>query len=363
MRHPWPVFVFLLACSGSGAGDTDPEPWTLEDLTIAEGLAIRTPAFEVAAGTEIQYCYFFDVPDLGGGEALWVDRTLTAINAGSHHMNVFRVKTIVNLDPAAGTPVTLGTVGGAPIEGTLVEGHDPATDPCFKSPNWADWPLVANSQNSDPDDPYTDWVLPDGVAYRLEPGEKLMLQVHYVNASTQATPDLGKVGINFYRTAVTTPEELATLFASQQSIRICQSNPEPTYSGTCRFPAGSVTIAAANGHFHSRGTRFQIFTWDGLSTGDPTDDQRFYDSTSWDHPTMALDLDVSPPSGGGLRWTCDYRWQEPQAPATCATLDARDPEMAEDCCYTFGPIVEASEHCNVFAYYYPKVAEGDITCF
>ena len=42
-------------------------------------------------------------------------------------------------------------------------------------------------------------------------------------------------------------------------------------------------------------------------------------------------------------------------------VDARDPMMANDCCYTFGPTVETSEHCNVFLYYYPKTQ--DINCF
>ncbi len=44
-----------------------------------------------------------------------------------------------------------------------------------------------------------------------------------------------------------------------------------------------------------------------------------------------------------------------------AWLDALDPLHANDCCYTFGPKVETSEHCNVFLYYWPKTA--DVTCF
>ncbi len=50
------------------------------------------------------------------------------------------------------------------------------------------------------------------------------------------------------------------------------------------------------------------------------------------------------------------------SPEGCAAVDARDPQQANDCCYTFGPTVETSEHCNVFLYYYPK-AEGPASCF
>ena len=31
-----------------------------------------------------------------------------------------------------------------------------------------------------------------------------------------------------------------------------------------------------------------------------------------------------------------------------------------NCCYKFGPIVETSEHCNAFVYYYPKA--DNVTC-
>jgi hypothetical protein len=49
---------------------------------------------------ESQNCYFVRVPDLANGQGFWVDRVLTAINPSGHHVNVFRVKTIISLDPA-----------------------------------------------------------------------------------------------------------------------------------------------------------------------------------------------------------------------------------------------------------------------
>ena len=94
------VVVFALL---AGCGDNVPEyePWLLKEASRQDGFWIRTPEFEVAAGDEIQDCYFFEVP---GDADLWIDRAKLALNTGSHHMNVFRVKTIVGLDPAAGTP-------------------------------------------------------------------------------------------------------------------------------------------------------------------------------------------------------------------------------------------------------------------
>lgn len=317
-------------------GDAEKKPFVspeLPDLSPAEGFGFRIPEFPVAAGEEVQDCYFVTVPG-SGTDPVWIGKIVAALNPGSHHFNVFRVNTIVNLDGAPGTMVHNGE--------------------CFVAPNWSDWPLVVNTQRSDEDHPVYEWQLPEDVAHRFTPGEKLMLQVHYVNASTQETPYLGKAAINFHLSADAAPQELGTLFRSNQSIRVCQSNPNPTYAGTFAFPAGSnVTLAAANGHFHSRGKEFQAFTWDGASTQTPPLADRFYESTSWDDPPMTTGLEIPVPDGGGIWWTCEFVWQEPSV--GCDALNALDTSGANDCCYVFGPKVESGEHCNVFVYYWPKI--------
>lgn len=323
------------------------EPWYLDELTPAEGVWVRTPEFEVAAGEEIQDCYFFEIP-AQAADTLWVDRFQLALNPGSHHLNLFRVGNIVNLDPAAGEPVNLGGVSG-----TVIRGGE-----CWKSANWAGWALVGNSQQSSAERPVYEWALPDNVAARFTPGERLMLQVHYVNATTQETPFRGRAGANLWRSSDDTIE-LGTLFATQQSIRICRSTPPPTFSGTCSMPEGDHWVAAVNGHFHSRGQRFSVYAWDGVSTQRPPDEARFYQSDDWAEPDMKNGMNLPLPHAGGIWWTCEYRWREPEI--GCAEVDARDPQQANDCCYTFGPIVETSEHCNVFLYYYPKTE--DINCF
>jgi hypothetical protein len=338
----------VLTSAACGDNQSPFEPWLLDTLTADEGVWVRTPEFPVAAGEEIQDCYFFQVPPQTSG-ALWVDRFELALNPGSHHMNVFRVKTLRNLKPEDGAAIDLGGV-----QGTFIHAGE-----CWKSPNWAGWPLVANSQQSTVDKPILEWPLPTGVAAKFDPGEWLMLQVHYVNAATQDTPYQGRAGINLHRSVDGDTMELGTLFATQQNIRICRSNPTPTYGGACALPTGTHTVAAANGHFHSRGKLFSIFSWDGVSTERPPESDRFYQSTRWAEPDMKIGMSVPLPVGGGIYWTCDYQWIEPTG--GCAAVDERDPLHAGDCCYTFGPTVETSEHCNVFLYYWPKAT--DVTCF
>src|SRR6187397_2683796 len=100
----WLLTALLVAC---GDNASEYEPWLLEELDPQDGLWIRTPELQVAPGAEIQDCYFFEVP---GDADLWIDRAKLALNTGSHHMNVFRIKTIVGLDPANGTSIDLGGV-------------------------------------------------------------------------------------------------------------------------------------------------------------------------------------------------------------------------------------------------------------
>jgi len=265
----------LVFCSSSHPPDpvvplpTDPDQ--LAAPPSGKGFQFKTNAVSVPAGTEEQDCYFFRVRDLAAAGGLPADDPVQLHHvqivqkAGSHHMNIFRVRTIVNLDPAKGA-VQAATNG---------QGE------CFKSPNWADWPLIANTQQEGD----LDWTYPEGVANELAPDEWLMLQTHYVNASSQKTPDgAGKVAVNFW----TIPKEqvtaqLGTLFSTNQSIRVCAKNPTPTFEHSCQFKGGSgpVHVIGANGHFHSRGTKFDVFSWDGTSTSTPPAEARFYESTQW----------------------------------------------------------------------------------
>ncbi|HKP62545.1 MAG TPA: hypothetical protein VJV78_37680 [Polyangiales bacterium] len=332
------------------------EDWTLQELSAEEGLSIRIPTFQIESMTEEQTCFFLAVPDLNDGKDFWVNQVKLAMNPGSHHMNIFRVRTLKNLRPEDAEPTKLG-----PYDATVVHGHaEYASNPCWDSSNWSDWPLVANTQHADPKNPYTEWDLPEHVAMRFTPGEMLMVQSHYVNTTTQPTPSgTGRVGINLYRTHEPNPIEMGTLFATQQNLRICQSNRNPTFSGTCRFPGG-VTVSAANGHFHSRGKQFSMFSWDGQSLDHPDESARFYTSNDWSHPPMTTGIERSVPQGGGIWWDCKFQWQDPIF--GCDTVNMKDPEKAGDCCYTFGGNTDVGEHCNVFLYYYPRVQDTDVFC-
>ncbi|MBI5498449.1 MAG: hypothetical protein HY904_25835 [Deltaproteobacteria bacterium] len=354
----------LWACSPrpwDNNGGTQVTDVKLDPPGPGQGFQLSTGAFEVPVGDELQDCYFFQVPG-AAPDPVYVTKLDVAQNNGSHHMNVFRVKTIVR--------DTDGSARLGPENGAVSRGRN-GTGECFKSPNWADWPLVINSQAGGA----LSWELPAGVAHRFEPGEWLMVQTHYVNATTQRTDFRGLVLVNFWTApASAVQHELGTLFATKQSIRICQGNPTPSFDGTCQFNNPEpVHVVAANGHFHSRGTEFFMYAWDGMST-QPAPPDRFYYSDVWDDPPMlrSPELDATVPAHGGVFYTCAYEWMEPAPSIGCSGLNALDaaphpssptgtPPEDLDCCYVFGGLVETGEHCNIFVYYWPKV--DNINCF
>jgi len=350
------TIVLLVSCTDAAPPEeTGP---LLEAPLPGEGFQITTDNFPVDPGNEVQDCYFYRVRDLAaaGGfnpdESFLLHRVQIAYRVGSHHMNIFRVRTILDLDPANGA-----------IQRSLN-----GTAACSKSVNWADWPLIANSQSGGET---VDWTYPDGVANELQPDEWIMLQTHYVNATTQVTPGGGRVDVNMWAIPRADVQYLmGTIFATKQSIRICQSNPTPTFSGTCNINSPTpVHIIGANGHFHSRGREFGMYAWDGTTATTPPETDRFYLSDRWDDPPMAHspELFQEVPNGGGIWYTCSYEWQPPPASLGCEGLNRLDQEIYGtptdqlDCCYTFGNTVDRAEHCNVFGYYYPKT--DDVNCF
>ncbi len=243
--------VPLIALTGLGC----PGPIDVHLAPPERGYQFSVAPFEVPKGTETQRCFFYEIPS---DEPVYVTRFEIAQNPGTHHMNVFRVRTLKGLRGAAGEAV--------------VDGE------CWKSANWSDWPLVVNSQESGgrdgadgSKDGYTSWRLPEGVAMRFEPREVIMLQSHYVNASTQQTPHVARVFVNFHTVdADEVQHEVGTAFATNQSIRVCPGE-EKFFEQTCRLSDQKpITIIAANSHFHSRGQKFTISVFDPAGgTSDP----------------------------------------------------------------------------------------------
>jgi len=326
------LFVAGMAAMSGCGGD----PTLIAAPPTGQGFQLSVPNFDVPAGTDTQRCFFFAVPGTPDQE-VWVNKYEIAQPAGSHHMNLFRVNTIKNLS---------GNPGDSVIDGQ-----------CFVSSNWSDWPLVVNSQSPD----VTSWTLPDTVGAKFHGGELLMLQTHFVNATTQKTPKPAHVRVNLWTMAQPAANELGTVFATNQNIEVCPGDQDRTFAKSCQFPAssGPIHVVAANGHFHSRGTLFEMFSMDSAGSEGP----KFYTSDVWNDPPMirsdATHQSISEiDAGGRFEWKCHFDF--PSTPGACGADKMGNPTPT--CCYEFGPRVDINEHCNAFIYYWPKIST-DVNCF
>ena len=296
---------------GCGAPTPDVPTPTVGLAPPEHGVQLKVAAFSVPRGTEVQHCYYFKLPSDVDVE---VTRIEVAYRKGSHHMNLFRTR--------ADLP-----------------DHD---EECFKpmnfttptNPDGVD--LVVGSQKES-----LDWKLPTGVAFKLKAHQQLILQTHYVNASTQAG-ETGEVWVNLHTAAdpKTITAHVGTMFANNMTIRLPPKAPSAFTTG-CAVPH-DVNVLAVTGHFHSRGKKFTVAAC-------PTDmrkaDAAFYESDAWDAPPFkVLDKPVALKTGGGLEYICEF-------------FNDTDREIK------FGPKVETDEHCNLFAYIYPWEDDNARYCF
>jgi hypothetical protein len=154
------------------------------------------------------------------------------------------------------------------------------------------------------------------------------------------------VVINFHTIAQQDVKaELGTMFANNRNLYL-RAGEDATFSSLCTVPK-DVTVAAMSGHFHSRGKRFTVSL--ANQAGELTDP--IYENTNWDEPVFKVyqpTNEASAPvigAGGGLSYTCEFH-------------------NPLDFDIVFGPHVEFEEHCNLFAYYYPRITDlGSLYCF
>jgi len=297
------------------------------------GAQVVVPPFQVPVGTEVQGNYY---TTLLNSEELRVTRFEILYPPGSHHLNFFAYQ-------GGGEP--------PPPDGTFL--------PTFDAIPFANWALRAGSQRT-----HLIWDLPPGVAFRFEPFQKVLAQIHYVNTGSQTAPIGGMACINLH--AAYDPSEapitMGTMFGQNISIVLPPHSTTTWDFGTTFDRFGITTevrLAAANGHFHWRGKSFEIRLWDGRhknpdGSRSPAPgefdrmgiENRIYVSDNWDDPPFVTygDGQVVIPPGWGIVYRTVF------VNNTNRTI-------------TFGPHVETEEHANVFIYFYPGPEDGRTLAF
>ncbi len=295
--------LLVVGCS-SPASVTPTDPGLLAPPAPAYGHQIKFGPFDVAPGQEVQLCRTLK---LDNEEPMAINRLQVIMNEGSHHFIIFRSE----LD------------------------FPDQVFPCWGTVNFDDWGFVmdVNAKGG------YDWQLADGQAFIMKPHQQIMVQSHYVNATTVQSPNGGVNYVNLYGTRNPIAHELKGMFTVNSRIDI---PPHSTFTTTrrCRFSRGA-RLVAMTGHFHARGTKFTVNLFQDPETGDintPEYDMgQVYESNSWDSPVFKrFETPELVDIPQGLRFNCSY-------------------DNPTDNSIGFGGHADVQEHCNLFFQYYDTV--------
>jgi hypothetical protein len=342
-------FIWLSSCSTEPDDVTQRFSFDAEGNTVlepppsGEGLQIQIAPFDIPIGEEVQRDYYVKLPNQ---EDIYIHKIEVAMNEGTHHLNVFR--------STLELPDTLSTRRESTINYTYngKQTTEPATynDQSFKATSiFNDSDILIEAQLAGQLFTWDLPKLPGGKqsVVHLKKNEGMILQIHYANATTQATKNhKGKVSINVWYSKVNSPsfEKTSMMFARNMLIKIDSMKTDQAFSKNCYFQAipRPMYILGMTGHFHSRGKKFIVdkMKLDPVTNDRTVLDDNIYVSDAWAEPPFTpyadpIKLDVYE----YLRYTCIY-------------------DNPTKNTYLFGPRVETNEHSNLFVWFTPSYLDG-----
>jgi hypothetical protein len=262
------------------------------------GVQLEMGPFQVPSGTEQQLCRTFKLPN---DQPIAANHFEQRHTLGSHHMILF------------------ATDDDVP-EQVFV---------CWGTVNFDQWHFVVDFQQKE----MTDWQLPDGHAIILKPHQQVMIQAHYVNATTVQTPEDAFAVLNIDTIPMNqVKHKVGSMFTVNTNIDI---PPHSSFTNhrQCVFN-NPVELVAMTGHFHARGQTFDVWPLDFASQ--PMSNM-IYQNTNWDNANFQT---WNPPLSTpfGLEFSCTY-------------FNDTDNEIV------WGAHADVQEHCNLF-FHYTMVSAG-----
>ena len=282
---------------------------------VGEGVQYKMLS-RIESGQEIERCRLVVAPPGG----LFIRKDEVRFTAGSHHVLLYKTPY---------TAIPTKNRRGVPVNGAEV--HDCA-DGALDA--WQVSGIVAGSQSGTGDSLVGE--LPAGVAITVEPGTVLLMNTHYLNASSDAVD--ADARINLY----TLPKEqvkteAGVMFFYNPFIRVPESG---AASAQMRCPVPQdISIVRVQSHMHRRGVGFIA----NLSDGAGNVKEEIYTSHSWEQvPATTFQPLLEVKAGHTLDYRCDYTNTE--AHSVMQGLTTKD-EM----CMLIGPYfprVPAFETCD-----------------
>jgi hypothetical protein len=281
----------LVACSGS-----DPGPGGDDDDTVGMPgvFEIQTPDIVLAPGEESTYCYFTTAPVT---EDVGVSRWESHMTPGSHHLIVYFTDT-------AGQP-----------DGTLTQNCD--------APGAPVWTYSTSRVDGE-------LVMPSGVGMTVAAGQKLFVQMHYLNTTeSDLTVSVNLKGHTF--PSGQSYVRAAPYITFHPGINV-PAGQTGSAEGTCAVPPDKKFFIMST-HAHRFATRTEVF--DGQSM--------VFESDDWEEPgAVAWAAEPFYSFGTNLRYRCEYN--------NTLTTDIQTGDSAQ-----------TDEMCMAVGYFFPA-DDGPIFC-
>ncbi len=286
------------ATTPTGSGDSSTGATTTK--VTGNNITLEVESFDVPPGTERQVCKTINLPVDVPFDVIQLH---SSMKGTSHHFNAYKV---------------------------LVNSTEPVTEAESKVHDCAPAQEQLSGQaayffGAATPDRIVD--LPAEVSFHFSPGQRIILEQHVINATT----DVIQGGVKFDLIGAEKPEDIkhygdVIWFANWQFF--IGPNQEAKATKHCTVPY-AVEVFGLTSHTHALGSHFSIEKWSNGKT------EHIYDSTDWSHPPYDQYSPTMPLAAKeGLEWTCT--WENPTSNAVGPGKNSTD------------------EMCMTFAYAYPK---------
>ncbi|MFI5299440.1 MAG: hypothetical protein ACHREM_15215 [Polyangiales bacterium] len=299
--------------SGS-ASDTGSSDASIADTVTAD--AAEGPGFDldmaitVPSATEEFRCKAFKIPAPATGTEVFMSGYEHHYTAGSHHYLVYRTD-LTDIPAGDDTPFDCAEGGGIMQHagGYAFGGQVPDETVDF----------------------------PSGVALPLNGGEVVILQVHYIDATS--TPIDASIHVRINTMDASQVVHRAGAMRMYDPFVYVPPNTSATAQMRCTTKH-DMTVFAAAPHMHARGVMHT--TWLDLAGAAPSTSALLTDA-DWEHPTNYAGT-LAVPQGSSFHFRCDYQNPNNQT-------------------YYQGQSANTNEMCMLTALFYPDNPDDNGFCF
>jgi len=222
---------------------------------------MKTDDFQLQPGQEVYKCQNFDNPF--GGKDTAVNRIVTDMAKGSHHLHVYN----------------------------LTEGTNRKLEDC----TIADFHALTHAAGK----PHQETTYPDGMATKIKGSTGIRIQLHYLNTTLDTLTVGATLRLSPVADQSTVTKWVAELYFNRVQLSVPPGQGQ-TVATTCGIPTtyGQIGLVYGGTHMHMRGVREQAKT----STG-----AELADVDTWDEPPgIAYNPYVMLNPGDTITWTCTY---------------------------------------------------------